>query len=149
MWRSSGRSSKYTRRPLESEPPKKKWIKKATQPKVASVLCGVLTRMCERVDKFLERNLETLKDGGKGALTRSMSRKGGTPPKKAPQLKVGEATTKESTTSTGDVKIDVAGAPAAGTTTFRDAPPPADGDKAAFTKAVDGEKPTAGGDVTA
>ena len=55
-------------------PPKKKYVKKDPSPAVAIFCCGFLTKICESVDGFLERNLETLKDGGKAAMTRQVTR---------------------------------------------------------------------------
>lgn len=63
--------------PPDGEAPtgKKKWIQKAKQPAVANIFCGVLVKVCNSIDGFLMRNLETLKDGGKGAMVRALTRK--------------------------------------------------------------------------
>ena len=56
------------------KPPKITYEKKDPSPECCNIACGGLLKVCNAVDGFLERNLETLKDGGKGALMRQMTR---------------------------------------------------------------------------
>ena len=63
----------------EGEEPKKVWQRKPEQPKCMAMACGILVKICDSVDGFLKRNIETLKDGGRGAMARQMTR---TTPKK-------------------------------------------------------------------
>lgn len=56
------------------EAPKKKWTQKENTPPCVNLFCGMLLKVCSAVDNFLLRNLETLKDGGKGAMVRQMTR---------------------------------------------------------------------------
>ena len=78
------------------EPPKKKWTAKENTPK-CNFLCGFLLKVCTSVDGFLLRNLETLKDGGKAALARQLTRKSASPskttttPKKEATVELGNA----------------------------------------------------------
>ena len=57
------------------DPPKKKMVQKKNQPKIFSLFCGLLIGLCATADAFLGRHLETLKDGGKGAMVRALTRK--------------------------------------------------------------------------
>jgi hypothetical protein len=75
------------------EAPKKKWAQKENTPACVNLFCGVLLKVCSKVDNFLLRNLETLKDGGKGAMTRQMTR-------------LSSSTSKTKTNKDTEVKID-------------------------------------------
>lgn len=78
--------------------PKKKNVLKP-QGTMGKLACGILLTICMKVDGFLERNLESIKDGGKAALKRAMTKKlsgkgnkVAPNPKKEPEKKPDEVT---------------------------------------------------------
>jgi len=58
-----------------TDEPKKKAVVKQPQGALGKLFCGVLIKLSFKIDGFLERNLETLKDGGKAALKRTLTKK--------------------------------------------------------------------------
>ena len=70
-------------------------VRKDPQPKAMLIIFGLLLKICDKIDAFLGRHLETLKDGGKGALVRALTRK-----------KI-ETPTKETTTTTKEDEVEV------------------------------------------
>lgn len=80
---------------LTEEPPKeeggeptKKYVISDSQPKCMNVLCGVVLKLCYSIDAFLGRHLETLKDGGKAALVRQLTRKVSSKPKETKEADI-------------------------------------------------------------
>ena len=49
-------------------------VVKQPQGPLGKAFCGILITICSKIDGFLQRNLETLKDGGKAALKRGLTR---------------------------------------------------------------------------
>jgi hypothetical protein len=92
-----------------TEPAGKKSVIK-TQGPVGKLFCGIVLKICTKVDKFLARNLESLKDGGKAALKRTMTKKLSTkkvaPHPKGADTKPDEATEVEAVTK-DDTEDDV------------------------------------------
>jgi len=62
--------------------------RKESQPVACTLLCGVVLTFCYKFDAFLLRNLANLKDGGKSAVKRAMSRKSSPEKKKEGEVDV-------------------------------------------------------------
>ena len=60
------------------------------------IIFGLLLKICDKIDAFLGRHLETLKDGGKGSLVRALTRK-----------KIETPTKETTTTSSDEVEVKV------------------------------------------
>ena len=58
----------------EGTKPTSKMVVKQPQGPLGKAFCGILITICAKIDGFLQRNLETLKDGGKAALKRGLTR---------------------------------------------------------------------------
>jgi len=59
----------------EGAEPKVTYTKAENQPAACTLMCSLVLKVCYNMDAFLLRNLENLKDGGKGALMRAATRK--------------------------------------------------------------------------